>query len=276
MLGSPIAHSRSPAIHSAAYAVLRLPWTYEAIEVTSAELGGFLDGLDRSWRGLSLTMPLKYEVIRHLHRSDELVRTVGAANTVLVDDGRLLGFNTDVDGAERMIAESMPTTVSRAAILGAGATARSVMAALARRGVRDIAVWARAPDRARDILGVAERLGVGATLISPPHPTVTLDEGELPDLVVSTLPGSAKLTAALPVNLRSTVPLVDIAYDPWPTSIGRHWLDAGGKIAGNGLDMLVYQALGQVRAFVGGDPTVELESEPDVLAAMKSAAFAAA
>jgi shikimate dehydrogenase len=270
VLGSPIAHSRSPAIHNAAYAALGLPWTYEAIDVSVDELSGFLDGLGDPWHGLSLTMPLKHEVIRSLDRCDELVRTVGAANTVLINNGQLVGFNTDVYGAERMLADAVPTTVARALVLGAGATARSVIAALSRRGTREAVVWTRTPARARDLVLLANRCGIDANV------TTATDGFGLPDIVVSTLPGTADLNSLFPKDLRSTVPLVDVAYDPWPTSLAQHWLDGGGSVVNSGLEMLIYQALAQVRIFVGGDPALELASEPEVLEAMRSAVLGTA
>ncbi|HNP16406.1 MAG TPA: shikimate dehydrogenase, partial [Terrimesophilobacter sp.] len=102
VLGSPIAHSKSPAIHLAAYRVLGLDWSYDAVEVASGDLGAFLNGCGSSWRGLSLTMPLKREIVPYLAEQDAVSRLVGAVNTVLVTEDGFAGFNTDVVGAERM------------------------------------------------------------------------------------------------------------------------------------------------------------------------------
>src|SRR6478752_1823922 len=88
VLGSPIAHSKSPALHRAAYEVLGLDWEYDAIEVAEGGLATFLGGLDASWRGLSLTMPLKREVLPLLDELDELAAQSQLANTVLIDGGR--------------------------------------------------------------------------------------------------------------------------------------------------------------------------------------------
>ncbi len=267
VLGSPIGHSRSPAIHLAAYWVLGLPWTYQAIDVNVDQLSGFLGQLDNSWRGLSLTMPLKREIMAHVNQCDELARTVGAVNTVLISDGQREGFNTDVYGARRMIDEAHPDGAARALILGAGATARSVVAALAQRGTRDTTVWVRSAERARELVQVAELLGVSA------HVTTTLENIESPDVVISTLPGTIEFDPAFAAGLSSSVQLIDIAYDPWPTGVAQLWLDAGGAVNNSGLDMLIYQALAQIRIFVGGNPALELPSEPDVLAAMREAAL---
>src|SRR4051794_12969885 len=96
VLGSPIAHSLSPALHRAAYIELGLDWTYDAIECDEAALPAFVQSLDASWVGLSLTMPLKRAVLPLLAEMSETVRLTGAANTVLFRDGRTVGDNTDV------------------------------------------------------------------------------------------------------------------------------------------------------------------------------------
>src|SRR5512139_1643574 len=91
VLGSPIAHSLSPVLHRAAYAELGLDWSYDAVEVDTPGLEPFLRGLDDRWRGLSLTMPLKRTVLPLLDRTDHWAEVSGGANTVVLEDGRLLG-----------------------------------------------------------------------------------------------------------------------------------------------------------------------------------------
>ena len=103
MLGSPIAHSKSPALHAAAYAVLGLDWEYGLADVTTETLPGFMGSLDQSWRGLSLTMPLKRDILPLLDSVDDIATLTGAVNTVLLADDRRSGFNTDVYGIERAL-----------------------------------------------------------------------------------------------------------------------------------------------------------------------------
>jgi len=99
VLGQPVAHSKSPALHGAAYDVLGLPWSYDAIELPADALAGFLATLDDEWRGLSLTMPHKQVVLPLLDSCEPLVALTGAANSVLFDaDGMRRGYNTDVAG----------------------------------------------------------------------------------------------------------------------------------------------------------------------------------
>jgi len=103
VLGSPIDHSKSPIIHRAAYRVLGLDWNYGRHEVIKGALRSFIDGLDESFRGLSLTMPLKEEAVRFAHKLDYYARLTGAVNTLaktLKDSGEPVwtGYNTDVFG----------------------------------------------------------------------------------------------------------------------------------------------------------------------------------
>src|SRR3954453_11988238 len=130
VVGSPIAHSLSPALHRAAYAALGLDWEYDGIEVVSGGLAAFLGGLGPEWCGLSLTMPLKQEVLPLLHERSRLVEITGAANTVVLRDRERHGHNTDVQGMVAALREAGVERVDRAALIGAGATAASAVVAL--------------------------------------------------------------------------------------------------------------------------------------------------
>ena len=266
VLGSPIAHSKSPAIQRAAYGVLGLDWSYEAIEVTGDRLPDFMESLDGSWRGLSLTMPLKRDVIPLLAKRDALVDRVGAANTVLLTSGGPIGFNTDVRGAVESLRGVGLQSVRSALLLGAGATAASVLVALVELGVRDVHVSARSVERASALVDLAEREGVNLVV----RPWGVFDRSlRVPDVVVSTLPGGQN-DLEFPEALRSIAVLFDVAYDPWPSELARAWQRVGGTVV-SGLDLLLHQAIGQIRIFVSEDLDVPLERETDVLAAMRVA-----
>ncbi len=148
VLGDPIAHSLSPVLHRAAYAELGLDWTYDAVRVPAGTLLPFLDGLDGTWRGLSLTMPLKRELVPLADEVSDVARRAGAANTLVLADGRRMAHNTDVPGAASAIRERYDGPVHAATILGGGATATSVGLALADLGCRNITVLARSRARA--------------------------------------------------------------------------------------------------------------------------------
>lgn len=248
VLGSPVAHSLSPVLHRAAYASLRLEgWSYGAVDVDEAGLGSFLLGLGPEWAGLSLTMPLKTAVIPLLGSVSDLARAVEAVNTVLVADGVLHGENTDVPGMVAALVEAAVDQPTSALVLGAGATACSTLAALARLGVREPAVRTRRPEAAQRLLAVAARLGVSPQVAPWPSSSADLDA----DLVISTVPaGAADSLADLAAGGRGV--LFDVVYAGWPTRLAQAW---PGPVLG-GLELLVHQAVLQVELMTGRRPPV--------------------
>lgn len=211
-------------------------------------------------------MPLKREVLPLLEETDALVDSVGAANTVLLDGGRRRGFNTDVHGVEAALREAGVTRPVHVRLLGAGSTASSVVAAVAGMGAAQVAVSTRSPGRSAELTELAARLGIDLVLGD-------FDLGSrdrVPDVVISTLPGGTVLDRELPEELRSAAPLLDVAYDPWPSALARSWLAVGGRVH-SGLAMLVHQALMQVRVFVNGDPGRPLPDERRLIASMRGA-----
>lgn len=276
VLGSPIAHSKSPALHAAAYRALGLPWSYEAIEVRDGELADFLqtvdghgatDGHEALWRGLSLTMPLKREVLPLLIERTPLVELVGAANTITLKHARWSGHNTDVAGIVAAFADAGVTTLRSVQILGAGATAASVLAAVSAMGATHAQVFARDPERGEPLRRVAALLGIDLAIR---RLGVSDRSMIVPDAIVSTLPGRA--ASELPVYagpIREGAVLFDVAYDPWPSALARSWDEVGGTVV-SGLSMLLHQAVAQVRIFVTGDEAGHLDREAEVIAAMRS------
>jgi shikimate dehydrogenase len=266
VLGSPIAHSKSPQLHAAAYRVLALPWTYSAREVVEGSLGAFVNTCDESWRGLSLTMPLKREVLPMLDSRSALVHTVGAANTVLFDDaGGLHGYNTDVAGIVDAFADHGVTKLENVQILGGGATAASVLAAVAQLGSTRAVVSARDPERARDLEPLAAALGVELII----RRLGVMDRSLIvPSAVISTVPGNSEHGMVFPEAVREQSVLLDVAYEPWPSALATAWTAVGGKVV-SGLEMLLHQAIGQVRIFVTGEEDGALPNELHVVAAMR-------
>jgi shikimate dehydrogenase len=268
VLGSPIGHSRSPALHRAAYEVLGLDWQYEAAEVTGDSLAGFLAARDDRWRGLSLTMPLKRDILPLLDRIDPLVEQTGSANTVLFDrraGGRdLVGFNTDVYGITQAFERSGHHSLGVVQILGGGATAASAIAAAGRLSARTVFVSVRSPERAQGLVAVGRAHGIEVVIGTLAE---SIGIGEAPDAVISTLPNGSDVELSFaPETVRHAV-LFDVAYHPWPSALAARW---GAEVI-SGLEMLVLQALAQVRVFVHGDPERVLDDETSVLAAMRAA-----
>ncbi len=247
VLGSPIAHSLSPVLHRAAYDALGLAWSYDAIEVRPEELGTFVDAMDDSWAGLSLTMPLKQTVLPLLDTVSGLVVGTGAANTVLRRHGALRGENTDVDGIVEALREAGVAAVGRSVVLGGGATAASALAALQRLGDPAPTVLVRSAGRAGPLLAAAERLGAQPVL-GPLEPQA-LAVGV--DVVISTVPAGALDDFAGRLVLSGQLPvLLDVVYAPWPTALGAAYAGAGATVVG-GAVMLLHQAAAQVTLMTG-------------------------
>lgn len=238
VLGSPIAHSRSPVLHRAAYEALGLDWTYEAIDVPSGELVNLKSQLDDSWRGLSLTMPLKEEVLELLDYCDPVATLTRSANTVVIEQGRWLGSNTDVSGMVAAL-HAIGAEGATASILGAGATARSAVAASRDLGVSELRIWARRATACRGLAELAERCGLVAQC------TETPDLGS--DIVISTVPAQAAPNQGGPGFL------LDCIYHPWPPPLTAAWAPARRA---TGLDLLLWQAVDQVAAMTGMTPPV--------------------
>lgn len=263
VLGSPIEHSRSPQLHEAAYRVLGLPWNYERREVPAGSLPEFFGGLDASWRGLSLTMPLKREVLPLLDESSRLVTQSGVANTVLFEGGRRRGFNTDVAGIVGALGDHDVVDVHVAHLIGTGATASSAFLAAARLGASRILISGRNLDGIAALERLGDELGV--------HTEWRLYGSEVtvrPDLVINTLPGDVDPDDVPEADLGAV--LLEVPYDPWPTPRAARWGERDGLVV-SGLEMLLHQAIAQVRIFVTGEEDGELDDEDDVVAAMRAA-----
>uniref|UniRef100_A0AAU2VDK8 Shikimate dehydrogenase n=1 Tax=Streptomyces sp. NBC_00003 TaxID=2903608 RepID=A0AAU2VDK8_9ACTN len=247
VLGSPIAHSLSPVLHRAAYAELGLGhWSYDRFEVDEAGLAEFVNGLDASWAGLSLTMPLKRAIIPLLDGVSDTAASVEAVNTVVfTDDGRRFGDNTDIPGMIAALGECGVTRVESAAVLGAGATASSALAALARICTGPVTAYVRSEARAEEMRGWGERLGVDVRTADWSR---AADAFEAP-LVIATTPAGTTDALAGAVPERPGT-LFDVLYEPWPTALAAAWSGRGGAVVG-GLDLLVHQAVLQVEQMTG-------------------------
>ncbi|WP_353055871.1 shikimate dehydrogenase [Leucobacter sp. CX42] len=288
VVGSPIAHSKSPDIHAAAYAELGLAWRYGRDELQAPDLAGYLSERLTNWRGLSLTMPLKEEAFRLASLRDPVAEESGVVNTLLRLDSEKqpwAGFNTDVPGLAAAV-EHAGLDASDVLVLGSGATAVSAVLAARKLGAKTVRVLARNASAVESLVGrfdgtvepgaaapvrvVAAAAGESASGALSLTAATEADAGIADvSLVISTLPAGAAAELEVPANL-AQVPLFDVAYDPWPSGLATAWTAAGG-IAHPGVAMLVEQALLQVRIFVNGDPNFPVDGEDRVYAAMRQA-----
>jgi shikimate dehydrogenase len=239
VLGKPIAHSKSPQLHLAAYRALGLAgWTYERIECDAEQLPGVVGGFGPEWVGVSVTMPGKFAALRFADERTDRAQRVGSANTLVRTPTGWRADNTDIDGVKG----ALGPVAGRAAVLGTGGTAPAVVVGLTELGVHDISIVARNRDNAAPLLALGHRLGVDIRWIEL---GVTLAEV---DVVVSTIP--AEVAARHADTVAATPLLLDAIYDPWPTPLAVAVETAGGKVI-SGLQMLLHQAFAQVEQFTG-------------------------
>lgn len=270
VLGSPIAHSKSPLLHAAAAQRLGVARDYRAFDVGEDGLAAFLEGRGPGWRGCSITMPLKSAVIPLCRSISPVARLTGAVNTIVFDgpaaDAPFDGDNTDVEGV-RLALDEAGAGAERVELLGAGNTASSVIVACAQRGARHLTLRVRSEARARDAVELATGLGLEVRV--EPLDAVVDEESEI-DLVVNTIPGGREVRVAYPEAIRRTATLFDVIYDPWPTALATEWLEVGGTIV-SGLEMLLHQAVGQVRRFTIPEDGARDVGDGELIAAMRAA-----
>lgn len=263
VIGHPIAHSKSPLLHRAAYAFLGYNCDYTAIDTPAESLDRFLAAVrsDSDWRGVSVTMPHKAASLAYLDEFGPGVAELGVINTVLPVGGpgerRLVGYNTDVEGIIRALRQAGAGSPRQALILGGGGTASAAVAALAGMGVGRVDICVRSLHKAESLAVLGASLGLSVEL----HDFVDApDLCNTSALVISTLPphGADALAGSLHPGSVSTGGvathpsgprvLLDVAYDPWPSALAEAWSTRGGVIV-PGLEMLLYQAVAQVKLF---------------------------
>ncbi len=244
VLGSPIAHSKSPQLHLAAYRALGLhDWTYDRIECNAEQLPGVVGGFGPEWVGVSVTMPGKFAALRFADERTARAEQVGSANTLVRTPRGWRADNTDIDG----VAGALGQASGQVLVAGSGGTAPAAVVGLATLGITGITVVARNPDKAARLIDLGTRVGVPTTYCG-------LDDGALTDAVagaqvlVSTLPAHV---AARYAGTFAVIPvLLDAIYNPWPTPLAAAVQAAGGRVV-SGLQMLLHQAFAQVEQFTG-------------------------
>jgi shikimate dehydrogenase len=268
VLGSPISHSKSPAIHLAAYRVLGLDWEYGRAEVQKGLLRTFLAGLEEPWHGFSVTMPLKEEASRFAEELDPYAKLTGATNTLFLDEfGKWHGFNTDVFGIVQAVTEARIGLVKHALIVGSGATATSAMVAISvlNPGAQ-VEVLARNPESRKALIALGKKLGLKVRRAGGLRAA-----SRVSNLTISTLPsGSLDKQAARLAKAYFWKPkgaILDVAYNPWPSSLAQAWAAKDRKTI-SGLEMLIWQAVAQIRIFTNGSAERELPNEIAVVSAM--------
>jgi shikimate dehydrogenase len=247
VLGLPVSHSLSPALHRAGYAAAGLvDWRYDPIECDAETLPALVAGSGPEFAGFSVTMPGKSAAAAMADERSPRVAALGVANTLVRRGGGWYADNTDVDGLRGALRAAGAPTISRALILGGGGTAASVLATLVELGAQDVVLAGRRPQSTANAVDLGLSLGLPTRAIGWELGVIG-EVADQADIVVSTVPAGgadvlAERLAAVPV-------LFDVLYHPWPTPLAAAGVP--GRITLTGLDMLLHQAFRQFELITG-------------------------
>jgi len=253
LIGHPIGHSLSPKLHNSLYGKYNLDYVYLAFDIPPDDVGKAVEALKiLGFKGFNVTIPHKEKVIWFLDSLDTEAAIIGAVNTVKMENGKLIGYNTDgmgfVDSLKRRGIEPKDKVVL---VLGAGGSARAICVYLLKEGIKELYIYNRTKERAVELIRHLERF----------FPNVSIkylakeDMGDVkPDLLVNTTPlGMWPHTHLMPVEDYDFLPgmaVVDIVYNPIETAFLNKARRAG-CVTINGLDMLVGQAIKAIEIWTG-------------------------
>jgi shikimate dehydrogenase len=257
LLGDPVSHSLSPRFQNAALRALGLDGVYVAMRCAAPEMPGLLLGLAGAGGGGNVTVPHKELAARTVERRTETVEATGACNTFWLEDGRVCGDNTDVEGACSAVRAVLGRSAAGASVLllGAGGSARAVLHALAMDGAERIVILNRTPSRAE---GLMARGGRGRTSVSV---AASADElsGERFDLAINTTSLGLEEGDDLPLAIDGPIAFdaaLDLVYAPGGTRWVRE-IGGDGRPAMDGTEMLLMQGAASFRRWWGMEPPVD-------------------
>ncbi|MDH3394184.1 MAG: shikimate dehydrogenase [Desulfobulbaceae bacterium] len=252
IMGDPVAHSLSPAMHNGAFAHLGMNRVYVPFPVKDvpAAMNGFRA---LGVKGVSVTIPHKQAVIDNLDEIDPVAEKIGAVNTLQINDGRIKGFNTDWLGANRALEQQLSLAGKKVLLLGAGGSARAIGFGLLEAGA-EVLIASRTPSSGE---------ALAATLNCPWHPIAEAGTISADALVNATSVGMGDLADKSPIGaeaLRNFPVVMDIVYAPLETKLLREAKAAGCKTV-DGLAMLLLQGAAQFELWTGVDAPVDVMRE---------------
>ncbi|MCW4044968.1 MAG: shikimate dehydrogenase [Candidatus Bathyarchaeota archaeon] len=262
VIGDPVAHSLSPALHNAAFSHLKLDFVFLAFRVKAVELQNAMQGMrGLGIRGLNVTMPHKTAVIRYLDDVESNVKFLASVNTILNEDGRLVGFSTDGIGALHALRENgVNPAGKKVLLLGAGGAAKAIAYTLAQE-VEALCILNRVAEKAAVLADNLNRLFgkkiVGGAL-SPSAVQKNLQEAEI--LVNATSVGmhpNVNQSLVAPDWLKPDLTVMDIVYNPVETKLAKDAKAAGARVI-SGVEMLLYQGAASFEIWTGHVAPIEV------------------
>lgn len=258
IIGDPIDHSLSPAIHNAAFNALGLNCSYIAFRVQEDQLKNSLDSL-RAIKigGFNVTMPHKVKVLDYVDYQDKTVQLVGAANTVNNEDGKFCAYNTDVIGFIKPLhSRKIDFNGFEILVLGAGGAARAVVVALSgEKGITNINIFNRNTDRSTELSNIVKKLGLEATIISNDDIQNIASKS---NLIINTTPLGMNNEKSLikSTSIKKDAIVYDIVYKPIITNLVENARTAGAEVV-YGYEMLLEQATASFNIWLQMDPPIE-------------------
>jgi len=247
VVGYPIGHSLSPTMHNTGFSTMGLNAIYLAFQTKDIE--GCVQGMRAlNIRGMSVTLPHKSSVIPLLDEVEDMAERIGAVNTVVNEDGRLIGYNTDAVGALRALNERMELSGKRCLMIGAGGAARAIGFMLIEKGV-ELKVVNRSVERGKAL----------AHSLACPFIRLSELQEQIADLLIQTTPlgmNPEKGECLVPEQiLRKDMVVMDIIYNPLETAL-LSMARARGCMTINGLSMFIHQGAEQFRLWTGLEPPI--------------------
>jgi shikimate dehydrogenase len=262
VIGDPIAHSLSPAIQNAAFNHLKLDFVFLAFHVKADKLENAMHGMrGLGIHGLNVTMPHKSAVTSYLDEVDSAVEFLGSANTILNEDGKLSGFNTDGVGALNALKENnIDLAEKKVLLLGAGGAAKAIAFSFAQE-VESICILNRAPEKAAVLADALNRVfgtKVMGGALSPSAVQESIQDADI--LVNATSVGmhpNVDQSLVAPRWLKSDLTVMDIVYNPVETKLAKDAKAAGAKVI-SGVEMLIYQGAASFKIWTGKSAPIEV------------------
>jgi shikimate dehydrogenase len=263
VFGHPVAENPTIIMQEAAFHELGLQWRYLTIEVKPADLGAAMAGLRAyNMRGINLTIPHKGAVLKYLDEVAPDAQLMGAVNTVILEDGRLIGENTDGKGFLRSLREDANSDPAgkRVTLLGAGGAARAITVELALAGAAEINVANRSTDRGQVLVDLLNDKTPAKAKFHPWHGLFTIPEGT--DILVNatSIGLYPEVNARPSINYESIsagMIVCDVIPNPPQTPFLREAAGRGATVL-DGLGMLVYQGAIGFKMWTGQDAPVEI------------------
>jgi shikimate dehydrogenase len=277
LIGAPIAHSASPAMHERAAEALGQRGHYQLIEVAGADAAGLsmmLEGVRRlGFAGVNVTFPYKEAVVPLLDELAPAAATMGAVNTVVVRDNRLIGHNTDTTGFARAVTPLLAPSGNAVAVIGTGGVGKAIAFALASLDVADLRIFDSEPARAEKLAALLASHG-GARVARSVEDALHGATGLVNGTPVGMLPNrDTPVPASL---LRENLWVADAVYSPLITPLLAAAQEKGARIM-TGRELAIYQAADAFELFSGLAPSTEVMGEAfDAVMAARSAAYQAA